>query len=605
MLFSEKRIPQLIILSPILTIITLIVILLYSFIDTQNSYYEQESKQLEHDYIQEQKTTLINEMNNVFKYIEYQKSLILNNIKKDMKIEMKAFSKHINKKNTYEEYMDTINQNTNDNTNYIIYDYHHQLLVKDKEPFLEYSRIKNYKNINEQFILRDKTTAYLIKNIPQKGLIVVIKKDISAKLEDLKEAIAKWTGLIEVGNNNYFWIYTNTNKLITHPQEKNKIFKDNTNQQKISNENNMQKLVKLAVKSQNSNFLDFFNPREEKKMVTKKFSYVRLYPEWGWTVSIGINVEEIENIIAEKKKSLQEKVKKQVINILFMALVSILFISFISIIISKNINKMLQTYRERVRQKEQDLNTLNKSLNFKIEEALKKEKEKDRAMLHQSRLARMGEMLSMISHQWRQPLNKLNSIMMELETKILFKKTTDEFLVSCVDDATETIQFMSSSMEDFKNFYTPSKDKKSFYISTACKAAISLMQASLDSTGVKLDFIIKDDIKIHGYKREYSQVVLNIILNAKDALVSNNVKEKKITLSIEMKDKFSLLRITDNAGGINEEIIDLIFDPYFSTKKMQGTGLGLYMSKMIIEKSMQGKLSVKNDSFGAVFEILL
>jgi len=605
LLFSEKRIPQLIVISPIFTIIILITILLYSFIDTQYTYYEQESKQLEYDYIQKQKVMLINGMNNVFKYIQYQKSLIYSNIKKDMRIEMKAFSKQIDNKYTNEEYMHAINRYANDNTKYIIYDYHNRLLLKNKNTFFEYSRIKNHQNINEYFSLKDKNTAYFVKNIPEKKIIIVIKKDIATKLEDLKKAIAKWVGLIKVGGNNYFWIYTNTNKLLTHPHGTNKISKDSTNNQTINDATYMYKLVKSAVKSQNSSFLDFFYPREEKKIDTKKFSYVRLYPEWGWTVSIGISVEEIENIITKKKNVLQEKVKKRVIDILFITFLSILFIAFFSIVMSRKINQTLDAYKEKVKQKEQDLHSLNQNLHYKIKKALEKEKEKDRAMLHQSRLARMGEMLSMISHQWRQPLNKLNNIMMELETKILFKKTTEQFLTSCVDDATKTIQFMSSSMEDFKNFYTPTKDKKSFYISTACEAAISLVKDSLNSACVKLDFIIKEDIKIHGYKREYSQVVLNIILNAKDALISSNIKDKKIILTLERKDNLSLLTIQDNAGGIKEDIIDLVFEPYFSTKKIQGTGLGLYMSKMIIEKSMQGKLSLRNDSFGAVFEILL
>jgi len=604
LLFSEKRMPQLIIISPIITIITLIFILLYSFINTQYQYYEQESKQLEYDYIKKQRILLIKEMDNVFKYIEYQKSLIFNNIKKDMQVEMKAFNQQVNKISTIDEYINVINQNKNENTEYIIYDYKNEKLIKNNTPFEEYKRIKNHKNIHEFFMIRNHNTAYYIKNKPKKELIIIIKKDITTKLNDLKKAISKWVGLKEVGSNNYFWIYSDTNELITQPPRKNKISKDNTNKININN-HYMHKLVKLAVKSQNGNFFDFFYPREKTRMNKKRFSYVRLYPEWGWTVSIGISVKEIEDIIVKKRKLLEEKVNKHVINILFIALFSIIFISSISILISKRINKTLHIYKEKVKKKEQDMSELNKSLHIKIEKALKEEKEKDRAMLHQSRLARMGEMLSMISHQWRQPLNKLNSIMMELETKILFKKTTDEFLVSCVDDATTTIQFMSSSMEDFKNFYAPSRDKESFYLSTACNAAINLMQDSLSNTSVKLDFIIKKDTKVYGYKREYSQVILNIILNAKDALLSNKINKKKITLIIERKDKLSLLTIKDNAGGVNEDIIDLIFDPYFSTKKMQGTGLGLYMSKMIIEKNMQGKLSVRNDSFGAVFKILL
>ncbi len=604
-MFSEKNIPKLIILTPIFTIVVLISILLYSFIETQNSYYEQESRELESSYMQKQMTVLVSEMNNIFKYIEYQKSLILSNIKKDMKIHMKAFSKLTKQVNSPKEYMKYINQNSNDNTDFIIYDYGKKILYKDKDVFFEPSIIKKQTKSKELFVLRDETTLYLLKYISSKKIVIILKKDIFYKLDDLKNAIARWIELVRFGNNNYFWIYTNTNKLVAHPYRKNEIGKDDTD---IKNKNGIyyvQKIVKMAIKNKNGSFFEFYYPKEDNNISTKKLSYVKLYPEWHWVIGCGIYVDEIKKVISRKNEILHKKIEKYIEKILVMALLSILFISMFSIAISREINKTLLEYKERVRRKEQDLKDLNNSLYTKIQKALSEAKEKDRAMLHQSRLARMGEMLSMISHQWRQPLNQLNSIMMELETRVLFKKATDSFLLLCVKDATKTIQFMSKSMEDFKNFYKPKKDKEDFYVSVACKDAVSLIKESLQSANVKLDFIIKNDLKINGYKREYSQVILNLLLNARDALVSNDIEEKNITLLIDSRGGFSLVTIKDNAGGIKEDIIDLIFEPYFSTKKIQGTGLGLYMSKMIIEKNMQGKLSVRNHGDGALFEILL
>ncbi len=604
-MFSEKNIPKLIILTPIFTIVVLISILLYSFIETQNSYYEQESRELESSYMQKQMTVLVSEMNNIFKYIEYQKSLILSNIKKDMKIHMKAFSKLTKQVNSPKEYMKYINQNSNDNTDFIIYDYGKKILYKDKDVFFEPSIIKKQTKSKELFVLRDETTLYLLKYISSKKIVIILKKDIFYKLDDLKNAIARWIELVRFGNNNYFWIYTNTNKLVAHPYRKNEIGKDDTD---IKNKNGVyyvQKIVKMAIKNKNGSFFEFYYPKEDNNISTKKLSYVKLYPEWHWVIGCGIYVDEIKKVISRKNEILHKKIEKYIEKILVMALLSILFISMFSIAISREINKTLLEYKERVRRKEQDLKDLNNSLYTKIQKALNEAKEKDRAMLHQSRLARMGEMLSMISHQWRQPLNQLNSIMMELETRVLFKKATDSFLLLCVKDATKTIQFMSKSMEDFKNFYKPKKDKEDFYVSVACKDAVSLIKESLQSANVKLDFIIKNDLKINGYKREYSQVILNLLLNARDALVSNDIEEKNITLLIDSRGGFSLVTIKDNAGGIKEDIIDLIFEPYFSTKKIQGTGLGLYMSKMIIEKNMQGKLSVRNHGDGALFEILL
>ena len=605
MLFSEKNIPKLIIVTPIFTIIILISILLYLFIESQNNYYFQESKRLELAYTKKQKMILTNEMNNIFKYIEYQKKLILNNIKKDMKIQMKAFSKLIQQNEDSQRYISYIRQNSSDNADFIIYNYENNLLYKEKDVFFESSIIKKYKNNLEVFILRDETTLYLVKKIPKEKIIIILKKDIFYKLDDLKNAIARWIELVRFGNNNYFWIYTNTNKLVAHPYRQKDIGKDDTN---IKNRNNIyyvQKMVRRAIKNRNGSFFEFFYPKESNNISTKKLSYVRLYPEWHWVIGCGIYVDEIRKEILKRDELLHERIQKYIEKILIVAILSILFILLVSLGISGEINKTLLRYKEKVRKKEQDLNELNDSLHFRIKKALKEAKEKDRAMLHQSRLARMGEMLSMISHQWRQPLNQLNSVVMELETRVLFKKTTEKFLISCVEDATKIIQFMSSSMEDFKNFYKPEKEKEFFYISAACKETISLVKRPLENAQVALEFIVENDRKIKGYKREFSQVILNLILNARDALELNNIEKKSITLIITVRDKFSLVIIKDNAGGVKDDIIDLIFEPYFSTKGIQGTGMGLYMSKMIIEKNMQGKLSVRNDAKGAVFEILL
>jgi len=605
LLFSEKNIPKLIVVTPIFTIIILISILSYLFIETQNNYYFQESKRLKLAYTKKQKLILTNEMNNIFKYIEYQKKLILGNIKKDMKIQMRAFSKLIQQNDYSQRYISYIGQNSSDNADFIIYNYENNLLYKEKDVFFESSIIKKYKNYPEVFILKDETTFYLLKKIPKEKIIIILKKDIFYKLDDLKNAIARWIELVRFGNNNYFWIYTNTNKLVAHPYRQKDIGKDDT---KIKNRNNVyyvQKMVRRAIKNHNGSFFEFLYPKESNNISTEKLSYVRLYPQWHWVIGCGIYVDDIRKEISKRDELLHERIQKYIENILIVSILSILFILLVSIGISREINKTLLRYKEKVRKKEQDLNELNDSLHFRIKKALKEAQEKDRAMLHQSRLARMGEMLSMISHQWRQPLNQLNSVIMELETRVLFKKTTEKFLISCVEDATKIIQFMSLSMEDFKNFYKPKKDKEFFYISVACKETISLVKRTLENAQVNLEFIVENDREIRGYKREFSQVILNLILNARDALELNNIEKKSITLIITVRDKFSLVIIKDNAGGIKDDIINLIFEPYFSTKGVQGTGMGLYMSKMIIEKNMQGKLSVRNNDKGAVFEILL
>lgn len=333
-------------------------------------------------------------------------------------------------------------------------------------------------------------------------------------------------------------------------------------------------------------------------MDNKQLGFAKSYKEWNWVIGCGVSTNVIQKNIETNKLLLEKRIDKYIRSTIAIALLLIIVISLLSVLTSHQINKTFKAYQDKVNKKEIDLQN-------KIEIALQEAKEKDRAMLHQSRLARMGNILSMISHQWRQPLSQLAGIMMELETTVMFKKANDKFLYACANDATKIIQFMSLTIEDFRNFFKPDRDKQDFHIAEACKDAIGLIKDSLINQKISLNFNIIKDKEINGYKREFSQVILNLLLNAKDAIMMNDIKNGKIILTVNTQGDLSVITVQDNAGGVNEDILDQIFEPYFSTKQSQGTGLGLYMSKMIIEKNMQGQINVKNQNNGAIFTILL
>jgi signal transduction histidine kinase len=225
-------------------------------------------------------------------------------------------------------------------------------------------------------------------------------------------------------------------------------------------------------------------------------------------------------------------------------------------------------------------------------------------MLHQSRLARMGTMLSMIAHQWRQPLSELAGILMELETASKFKKADENMIKESVEESNKLIQFMSYTIDDFRNFFKPDKKKVYFYVEDSVMEAISLISASIKNYNITLNRNIKCNCEIYGYKREFAQVLLNLMSNAKDILIQREIKNPRIDLVVDYIDGYSIVTVKDNALGVEEEYLDLIFEPYFTTKSgSQGTGLGLYMSKMIIEKNMGGELSVENVKDGALFKV--
>jgi len=300
----------------------------------------------------------------------------------------------------------------------------------------------------------------------------------------------------------------------------------------------------------------------------------------------------------EEKKFKRFLLTATAVILVFMILFTFLMLSIIKDVIKK--------YKLQVQNRENALESLNENLSLKVKQGIEEAKQKDRKILEQAKLARIGSMISMIAHQWRQPLSQLSGILMELETTTRFKKVDNDYILNAIDKSDKMIEFMSNTIDDFRNFYKPDKKKEDFYVSDACKKAINIIDATLENLGINLILDIKEDKKIFGYPTEFSQVILNIISNAKDVLIEKNIKNPKIEINIESKGILSIITIKDNAGGIEEKNLEQIFDPYYSTKdSSKGTGLGLYISKLIIERNMGGDLSVSNNSEGAVFKIVV
>ncbi|MEA2099423.1 MAG: hybrid sensor histidine kinase/response regulator [Campylobacterota bacterium] len=243
----------------------------------------------------------------------------------------------------------------------------------------------------------------------------------------------------------------------------------------------------------------------------------------------------------------------------------------------------------------------NECLDKKVKYEIEKNHKKDLLMQEQTKLAAIGEMVGSIAHQWRQPLNALSINIQNLEDDfqdgLIDKLFVDEFM----EKNRKIIDFMSSTIDDFRNFFRIDKEKIDFSILESVNDVISIQNAVIRSYNITID-IIGEDFNINGYKNEFSQVIMNLINNAKDALVEKKIKDKKIVIKIETRK----IKIEDNAGGIDEKIINRVFEPYFTTKEQgKGTGMGLYMSKMIIENNMGGILNVKNIDNGVSFEIIM
>ena len=244
---------------------------------------------------------------------------------------------------------------------------------------------------------------------------------------------------------------------------------------------------------------------------------------------------------------------------------------------------------------------MNKTLDSKVKAEIEKNHKKDLLMQEQAKLAAMGEMVGSIAHQWRQPLNALSINIQNLEDDFVDGLIDEKFVSEFIDKNQKIIGFMSNTIDDFRNFFRVDKEKTEFSILESINSVINILSAVMKSYNIKLE-ISGEDFKFYGYKNEFSQVVMNIINNSKDALIERDVEDKKIIIEINS----DTIKLKDNGGGIDEEIIDKVFDPYFTTKKQdKGTGIGLCMSKMIIEDNMNGSLNVTNIENGVMFEIKL
>ncbi|WP_190271956.1 sensor histidine kinase [Arcobacter nitrofigilis] len=267
--------------------------------------------------------------------------------------------------------------------------------------------------------------------------------------------------------------------------------------------------------------------------------------------------------------------------------------------LANSFNHMLQ----KIELSHKELKKSNKQLKSEIQKGFRREA----LLIQQSRLAAMGEMIGNIAHQWRQPLSVITTAASGM--KLIKELGINEDKKAEVEKLTGIINssnYLSKTIDDFRNFFKEDKEKEYFNIKQKVEDSLRLVKDTFEFHFIKVEKNYTTDKKAYGISNEYSQALLNILSNAKDAVILNKIKEPKIKIYSFEKDNYVCLRIEDNAGGIKNNVIKKIFDPYFTTKhKSQGTGIGLYMSKVIIEQNMHGKLEVENSKEGAVFTISL
>ena len=251
-----------------------------------------------------------------------------------------------------------------------------------------------------------------------------------------------------------------------------------------------------------------------------------------------------------------------------------------------------------------DVIALSLALAYRIK-ILQEEKNKNEQMLIlQSRQAAIGEFASNVAHQWRQPLTHLSVLIATLKVDLIFhREVKSEKLEKFINSSNKTVEHLSSTIDVFQGFFTSNEEQKSFSIANELKRTLDFVKDSFQSYQIKIQLNIIKDAMIKGDENTFSQAILNLLSNAKDALNKTNQLEKLVTLSLDVKKDFIIITIEDNGGGIQLKPIENIFEPYVTSKGLNGVGIGLFIVKNIIEQKFGGKITVYNTKYGACFEI--
>jgi len=640
-----------IIILPIITIFITSFLFTYKFIKYEKIKFEQENKQLEKNYTKEIKERTKKRIQRVIRIIETNIEITKNEEKENLKNIVNIAHKTI--RETFERYKNSLSKEeilneikkqlehhrfyNNQSGYFFIIDLNNTVIMQPQITSHEKLKLDDIQDIKGKFFIKELTsianskkegfsTWYWTKpkeNEHKKkiGFIKVFEplniyigtaryeEDINNKIK--KDAL-KIISSIKYGKDEYLFALKQNGVTISH------INKDFINVSFSSLSKIEQKIIKniiLEAKKSNGGFI-YYTPTSYnlKENISKKISYVSIIPSLNWIIGTGQYTTKIDKQIKQKKLLLTEKLNNTINSIILVATVITIILILVMTLIARKIQSKILEYEKELNLKNQKLKELNENLEKKVHLQTQKNLEKDQILHHQSKLASMGEMIGNIAHQWRQPLSAISTaasgIKLHDEMNILKKDIMHDSLDAIISNT----KLLSNTIDDFSNFFKKDKIKTEFDVNRSILRVLKLINANLKNKNIEIVNTTKQ-CKIYNLENELIQALLNIINNAKDALVENNeLKEKYIFISQKEDNNQIIIKIKDNAGGINEEIIDKIFEPYFTTKfKSQGTGIGLYMSQIIIVNHMNGELNATNKVFeyknksykGAEFTIVL
>jgi len=436
-----------------------------------------------------------------------------------------------------------------------------------------------------------------INNRLKAVLIFQISNENISKIMNFREGYAKTQRDYLIGRDNI--IKNNSSKCYNIHTQKNSI------SDKTLNKCNSEATTEaLNGKAGEKIVLNYNNKR-----VLSAYSPLNLNDDLNWAILSEIDEDEV--LIIPHKVRNTIIIDSIIFILLIITMIAILIYKVLNdrkneILKTREINKNLKAINRELQQSGYEVKLENEKLEVKVNEERKKNEYQKELLFQQSKMASMGEMIGNIAHQWRQPLNALSGLVVWINMKYSMKQLTEDDMKIFKDKSNHIIQKMSSTIDDFRNFFSPNKAIDIFRVDSAIDEAIKFIKDSFVANGIEIKKDFKTTKEIKNYKNELIQVLLNIFNNSKDAIKEQKTGKGLVTISLEENEKSVIIKIQDNGGGIKQDIINRVFEPYFTTKfQSDGTGIGLYMSKMIIEESMQGKIKLENVKNGVLTTIEL
>ena len=611
MKISERSISRLIVISPLLTVSIVMAVATYLYVKRIRDNYADEQSRYIKEYFSAQQSESENWVKQTKQLLEFSEDNLIKDIKKELKSRITLAydtAKYIQDKYKKTNHAVVIKRHILDslrqmlwkgNKNYIwITDYRgNNILSADKK--LNKKNVFDYKDadgraivLEEIQMVRKHKSGFLYTNFKKKNdkLIMYVKdfgmyewffgsgihvkqarKELKAKqLSLIKSFPTDSFGFIAVFEGNKQIYLSKTAKEYFDKDIKKELLKD-------SNET--------------SKWYDF---KKRHVMV-----YTEKFKPFNWKIAYGFDRSRFDAKLIENQKRLEIRIRLEMLRIGFGAFVIALFSVIFSLMFSRHVRAVFAKYKHQVQEQE-------RTLEKRVQEGVIAYQEKDKMLIQQSKMAEMGDMISMIAHQWRQPLNQLSYIFMNIEGAYEYKELTPKYLEDKLDEGNKLLEFMSHTIDDFRNFFRPDKKQTSISVSDVVSKTLPLIETTLEEHAIALHVSYQSNTQILVFRNELMQVLLNLIKNAKDVLIERDTPVPIISIKTYEDEEFVSIEVCDNGGGIDEKIIDKIFTPYFSTKSAsQGTGLGLYMSQTIVEEHLKGTLSVTNRDSGACFEIRL